>query len=99
MKYIRRSALFVLLMSAWAAATGAYGQIVINEIVEDEQDFESTDVTPDTREFIELYNAGAAPVNIGDYTLNYYMLTGGAGTPAPGVYFASVDTIPTGTIL
>ena len=54
---------------------------------------------PDTREFIELYNAGNSPVGIGGYTLNYYLLTGGTGTPAPDAYFGSVDTIPLGTML
>jgi hypothetical protein len=74
----------------------ACGQITINEIVEDEQDFETTDVT-DNREFIELYNAGNSAVDISNYTMHYYLL--GTGASPVGSYFLSHDTIPSGTSL
>jgi hypothetical protein len=70
------------------AASPSFGQIVINELVEDEQDFESTDVT-DTREFVELYNSGAAAVDISGWTLGLWDLD----TGVQGV----VDTLPGGS--
>ncbi len=72
------------------AAAPGFGQIVINELVEDEQDFETTDITPDTREFVELYNASATPVDLTGWTLGLWDLD----TGTQGV----VDTIPSGTI-
>ena len=99
MKFIRVATLLTFTAALCAAGPKVRAQIVINEIVEDEQDFETTDVNPDTREFIELYNSGNSAVNIGGWTLNYYMLTGGTGTPTPGAYFATADTIPNGTML
>jgi hypothetical protein len=83
---------YVLLGLAVALYGGrAFGQITINELVEDEQDFESTDVTPDTREFVELYNGGAAPVDVSGWTLGTVQL-------ASGLPFAT-DTFPGGSII
>ena len=70
-------------------------KIVINEIVDDIRTAGSGGATDD-REFIELYNADTVPVNIGDWTLNYWQLGTTAGT---GSYTAVNDTIPSGTIL
>ena len=53
MSFIRAIALGVAGTVLACAAANTFGQIVINELVEDEQDFETTDVT-DTREFVEL---------------------------------------------
>ncbi|HEX3599916.1 MAG TPA: lamin tail domain-containing protein, partial [Lacipirellulaceae bacterium] len=96
MRVIRITGLLLFGAAVWASATHVRGQVVINEIVEDEQDFESTDVT-DNREFIELYNAGSTAVNVGGYTMNYWLL--GTSATTPGSYFASHDTIPSGTTL
>ena len=41
----------------------ATGNVVINELVYDNQG------SPDSGEFVELYNAGASPVDIGGWTL------------------------------
>jgi hypothetical protein len=79
----------VAIAACWNVRS-ASGQIVINELVEDEQDFETTDVVPDTREFVELYNAGATPVDLTGWSLGIWDLDTGAYGP--------VDVIPTGTI-
>ena len=70
-------------------------KIVINEVVDDIRTAGSGEAIDD-REFIELYNADTVPVNIGDWTMNYWQLGGALGT---GAYAATNDTIPAGTIL
>src|SRR5262245_9099967 len=50
------------LSAALLTAGPAFGQVVINEIVYDDHD-------ADTHEFVELYNAGAAPVDISGWTV------------------------------
>jgi hypothetical protein len=78
-------------MLSLAAGSIARAQVTINEIVEDEQDFESTDVAPDTREFVELYNAGATPVDISGWTLSVTAFETGSPT--------ATDTIPNGSTI
>jgi hypothetical protein len=90
MKRFHRFAFLALGLAAWLAAGQTFGDIFINELVEDEQDFETTDVSPDTREFVELYNSGASPVDLTGWKINYYDL-------ATGITSFS-DTIPSGTI-
>lgn len=78
-------------------ATSAFGQlVVINEIVEDEQSATSSDISPDTREFVELYNADTVAVDLDGWTLSFYDLGVGSTTitdtlPShvlnPGEYF------------
>ena len=76
--------------AAFLMTTSAgFGQIVINELVEDEQDFETTDITPDIREFVELYNSGASAVDISGWTIGIWDLD----TGSQGV----VDTLPGGS--
>lgn len=86
-----RYALVIVAIVAWAGQT-AVGQVVINEYVYDEAQASSTDVVPDTREFIELYNAGATAVNIGDWKIARYTLVDGSEVGPP-------DVLPTGTVL
>jgi len=75
---------------ATVAVSPAMAQIVINEIVKEERTAGSLAVSPDTREFIELYNAGTETINLAGWSLGVVdLLTGAAGT---------VDTIPSGTI-
>jgi hypothetical protein len=81
----------VLLGAVLLAGANVQGQIVINELVEDEQDFESTDIIPDTREFVELYNSGATAVDISGWTLGLWDLD----TGTQGV----VDTLPGGSMI
>src|SRR5258705_6981037 len=90
MRVMRVMGLIVFLTAAGIAGSRVSGQVVINEIVEDEQDFESTDIAPDTRDFVELYNAGNAAMDITGWQLNYYQLGTAAGN---GSYFATADTI------
>lgn len=66
-------------------ASMAAGQVVINEIVTDERSAGSVQIT-DTREFIELYNAGVSSVDIGNWTVDTYLLDDGfpfTGDPIP----------------
>ncbi len=95
MRVIRVWGLLLFGAAVWFAATSSRGQVVINEIVEDEQDAGSTDVT-DNREFIELYNAGVSAVDISGWTMNYWLLGDSAN---PGSYFGVSDEIPSGTTL
>jgi hypothetical protein len=44
-------------------------QVVINELVKEERTAGSGAVTPDIREFIELYNAGTAPVDLSNWSI------------------------------
>ena len=97
-RMIRLSVGLLAVMTAALAvntATAQLPQIVINEIVDDIRTAGSGGA-PDDREFIELYNAGATAVNIGDWTLNYWNLGTTAGT---GAYAPINDTIPTNTML
>lgn len=97
-RMIRFSVAALATAMIFAAAQDAQAQlpkIVINEIVDDIRTAGSGTAVDD-REFIELYNADTVPVNIGDWTLNYWRL----GTTAGGGSYAPVnDAIPTGTIL
>lgn len=88
-----------LLLSAMGlgGGTSAMAQVVINEIVKEERVSPSTGaVTPDSREFIELYNAGATAVNLSNYTLRTTNLSNSFSIPdllpsgatiAPGGYY------------
>lgn len=53
-------------------APPAHSQVVINELVINERDY-SNDL-PDTREFVELYNAGNTSVNLQDWDLRIWDL-------------------------
>jgi hypothetical protein len=84
-----------MIVAASGEALAQLPKIVINEIVDDIRTAGSGNATDD-REFIELYNADNVPVNIGDWTLNYWVLGSMAGG---GAYTPVNDTIPAGTIL
>jgi len=62
---------FVLISST------TFAQIVINEIVYDERNAFSSEI-PDTREFIELYNAGGSAVDIGNWSIETVLLDDGS---------------------
>jgi hypothetical protein len=96
MRAIRAIAFGIIGAAILTAAAASYGQIVINEIVDDNRLADSTGGDPDTREFIELYNAGNTTVDIGGWSLNYWLLGGATG---PGSYFPVSDEIPAGTML
>lgn len=73
-----------ILASICLCSAAMTGQVVINEFVYD-------DVGTDDREFVELYNAGAAPVDISGWRLeNWDNL---------GLALGSPHVIPAGTIL
>jgi hypothetical protein len=92
-------------ISLLAIVSQASAQITINELVEDEQDFETTDVTPDTREFVELYNAGPTAVDISGWTIGTYdldlgiqftsdLLPNGSSIPAGGYFVIGGSSVP-----
>lgn len=88
------SLVWCLVASLVALAPQASGQIVINELVVNQRNYSMN--TPDTREFVELYNAGAEPINLNGWSLRVWDLAGGSQgvvdhlpdvTLNPGDYF------------
>lgn len=92
-------AIVVAALAYQAGRPSAQGQVVINEIVKDVRTA-TAGTTSDEREFIELYNAGETAVNIGGWTMNYWIMNAAATDPAvPPGYSSFVDTIPADTML
>lgn len=89
MRITRKIAYVMLGAALWVTAPYAQGQVVINELVDDERGSGSGQIT-DTREFVELYNAGGSPVDISGWILNAINI----GT-TPGL--AASYTIPAAT--
>jgi hypothetical protein len=81
-----------LLLVAFCGGTNVFGQIVINEMVDDERTAGSGQVRPDTREFVELYNAGDSPVDISGWELKVIQIGLVPQLPNPVTY-----TIPAAT--
>lgn len=79
-----------LCVSLFVAALSAHAQITINELVVDQRTADSS-ATPDVREFIELYNAGASAVDISGWSVGVVDL----GTGIPGV----LDALPGGSTI
>ncbi len=83
MKVFRASIpLFFTLVCCLITGQIALGQIVINEVVKQQNNglADGAAVNPDTREFVELYNAGAAPVEIGGWKIRQVDLATGSET-------------------
>src|SRR6476620_911387 len=87
MKHISRNTYVGLGLAFVLCAGQAFGQIMINEVVEDERS-----VSPDTREFVELYNAGSSAVDISGWTLGTVQLS--TGSPFRTDVFPSGSTVP-----
>lgn len=68
-------------------------QVFINEVVKEERTTGAGAISPDVREFLELYNAGATPANIGNWSIVTTNLAN--GTPINDVLPADA-TIPAG---
>jgi hypothetical protein len=95
---IIRAFRFTVFAAAFALTVSqAIATVVINEFVKEERTGGAGAVTPDTREYIELFNSGAADVDISNWTLSTYRLSGTAAA-LPGTYFFT-DTINPGTVL
>ena len=88
------------------ATSSAMGQIVINEIMKEERTA-GGGVIDDSREFVELYNAGNSPVDLATYALftydvtgvaygSAYTFTGAPSTiiPAHGYYVIGDSSVP-----
>ena len=79
-------------MALFSAARGS-AQVLINEVVKEERTTGAGAISPDVREFLELYNAGATPVDIGNWSIVTTNLAN--GTPINDV-LPSGATIPAG---
>lgn len=89
MNFRRKFARIMMGTAMWLTATSAWSQVVINELVDDERSAGSGQIV-DTREFVELYNAGASSADISGWILNAVNI----GT-TPGL--AGTYTIPAST--
>jgi hypothetical protein len=69
-------------------ASSVLGQVVINEFVKDERTQGTGSISPDTREFVELYNAGNTTIDLSGYTIRSTDVNTGAQTN---------DTLPGGS--
>jgi hypothetical protein len=86
MKSLRGIGLAVLVATAMYGGANVFGQVVINELVDDERTAGSTQVRPDTREFLELYNAGGSAVDISGWNINVIQLGTSPSTPTTVTY-------------
>ena len=59
----------IALAIAAACAPVASGQLIINEIMQSNIDCIMDDINEFPDSWVELYNAGTQPVNLGDYSL------------------------------
>src|SRR5882757_1048878 len=85
MKRISPKGYVVLGLATMLYGGQAFGQITINEVVEDEHNI------PDTREFVELYNAESSAVDISGWTLGTVQLSNGSPF--------RTDVFPSGSII
>jgi lamin tail-like protein/PEP-CTERM motif-containing protein len=69
MKTIRKISCGALGAAVLMIASSAWAQITINEFVDDERTASAGQVFPDTREFVELYNAGGSAVDISGWKI------------------------------
>jgi hypothetical protein len=77
-----------------SAAASALGQVVINEVVKEQRTASGGVFADDAREFVELYNAGASPVDISNWSLVTFDLL--AGSPASSYTIPASTTIAAG---
>jgi hypothetical protein len=98
MRAIRAIAVGVVGTVLLSAASIASAQVVINEVVKEQRDGlnDGASINPDTREFIELFNAGTTEVDLSGWTIGQINLTNAAtdltdtissGMLAPGAYY------------
>ncbi len=92
--------------AAFFNAALSSAQVFINEVVKEERTTGAGAISPDIREFLELYNAGATPVDISNWSIVTTNLTNGtpiddllplgASIPAGGYYVIAVAgrTVP-----
>jgi Lamin Tail Domain/PEP-CTERM motif len=98
MRFIRPIALGVCGAVLASAVSKAPGQVVINEVVKEQRNglADGASVNPDTREFIELFNAGPAEIDLTGWTIRQVNLVNGvtdlsdaipSAALAPGSYY------------
>src|SRR5262245_38388679 len=75
MKAFRRAAYLAALGAAWITASATRGQLVINEVMKEERSV-SGGLVANSREFVELYNAGNTPVDLNNWSLVTYDIAG-----------------------
>ena len=83
MSFIRAIRFGVCGLAAMSIIAGPVAaQVVINELVKEERTAGSGGVTPDRREFVELYNAGATAVDISNWSIvRWDYMADGPGLP------------------
>src|SRR6478735_9173281 len=79
MRAIRRISRGVVGAAVLMIVSSAWGQITINEFVDDERTASAGQVFPDTREFVELYNAGGSAVDISGWKILAKQIGGNFG--------------------
>lgn len=90
---IRKIAYVIFGTAVCGATSCVWGQVVINEVMKEERSI-SGGVLDDTREFVELYNAGNSPVDLANWSLITYDVTGNAPTAAYTFTGAASTIIP-----
>lgn len=93
MRAIRRISCGAVGAAVLTIVSSAWGQITINEFVDDERTASAGQVTIDTREFVELYNAGASTVDLTGWQILAKQIGSNFNLPA-GTY---TYTLPSGS--
>src|SRR3954470_24364389 len=93
MRAIRRISCGAVGAAGLTIASSVWGQITINEFVDDERTASAGQVTIDTREFVELYNAGASAVDLTGWQILAKQIGSNFNLPA-GTY---TYTLPSGS--
>jgi hypothetical protein len=98
MTAIRTMTRVVIGAAMWLICSTAAAQVTINEYVYDERTAATGQVDPDTREFVELFNAGSQPVDISGWTLVTKQIGSNFNLPAGTKSFTlpASQTIPAG---
>lgn len=110
MRAMRASFYAIVGATSLILSSGAVAQVVINEFVDDERTASAGQVAIDTREYVELYNAGASAVDISGWQiigkqiggnfnlpagiLHSYTLPGGSSVPAGGYFVMGASAVP-----
>lgn len=98
MRAVRVSLFLILGVACFVSPSRLAAQVTINEYIADERTAGFGQVNPDTREFVELYNAGAAPVDISGWSLTTKQLGANFNQPAGTKTYTipASQTIPAG---
>jgi hypothetical protein len=82
MRAMRASIYVIVGAASLVLSSSAIAQVTINEFVDDERTASAGQVNPDTREFVELFNAGGSSVDISGWTLTSKQIGANFNLPA-----------------